>query len=61
MCIAVGGLSFWGSGQLDKVIPLDAHLADDQEWAAEAFPAVDNVPSITRMAELCSRWIDFTR
>jgi len=43
------------------VIPLDAHLADDQEWAPEAFPAVDNVPSITRMAELCSRWIDFTR
>jgi ribonucleoside-diphosphate reductase beta chain len=36
---------------------LDTYLADEQE-RAEAFSAVENVPSIRRKAEFCFKWID---
>ncbi len=36
---------------------LDTYLADDDE-RAEAFAAVENVPSIRAKAEFCFRWID---
>jgi ribonucleoside-diphosphate reductase beta chain len=36
---------------------LDTYLADEQE-RAEAFAAVENVPSIRRKAEFCFKWID---
>jgi ribonucleoside-diphosphate reductase beta chain len=36
---------------------LDTYLADDRE-RAEAFAAVENVPSIRRKADFCFKWID---
>lgn len=36
---------------------LDTYLADEQE-RAEAFSAVENVPSIRSKAEFCFKWID---
>jgi ribonucleoside-diphosphate reductase beta chain len=36
---------------------LDTYLADDQE-RAEAFSAVENVPSIRRKVDFCFKWID---
>src|ERR1700750_3158047 len=36
---------------------LDTYVPDPSS-RAEAFPAVDNIPSIARKAEFCFRWID---
>ena len=36
---------------------LDTYVPDDDE-RAEAFAAVENIPSIRRKAEFCFRWID---
>ncbi|MEV4276527.1 ribonucleotide-diphosphate reductase subunit beta [Actinoplanes xinjiangensis] len=36
---------------------LDTYVPDDRE-RAEAFAAVDNIPSIARKAEFCFKWID---
>ncbi|GIF37895.1 ribonucleotide-diphosphate reductase subunit beta [Actinoplanes xinjiangensis] len=36
---------------------LDTYVPDDKE-RAEAFAAVDNIPSIARKAEFCFKWID---
>ena len=36
---------------------LDTYISDDRE-RAEAFAAVENIPSIRRKAEFCFRWID---
>jgi ribonucleoside-diphosphate reductase beta chain len=36
---------------------LDTYVPDEQE-RAEAFAAVENIPSIKRKAEFCFRWID---
>jgi ribonucleoside-diphosphate reductase beta chain len=36
---------------------LDTYVPDDEE-RAEAFAAVENIPSIRRKAEFCFRWID---
>src|ERR1700721_4275645 len=36
---------------------LDTYVADERE-RAEAFAAVQNIPSIRRKAEFCFRWID---
>jgi len=36
---------------------LDTYLADDDE-RAEAFAAIDNIPSIQAKAAFCQRWID---